>query len=46
VSVVLSHGTQLIGVLEDLDELGRISLRVDQERIMLAPADVEAITTF
>jgi|GEM_PF-1241614 len=46
VSVTLSHGTQLIGVIDDLDELGRVSLRVDQERILLAPADVEKITLF
>ncbi|MDW8360459.1 MAG: hypothetical protein RMK31_07770 [Candidatus Caldarchaeum sp.] len=46
VSVSLSHGTQLIGYVEDLDELGRISLKVDQERIFLAPADVESITVF
>jgi len=44
VNVTLSHGTQLIGYLEDLDELGRISFRVDQERIMLAPADVENVS--
>lgn len=44
VAVTLPHGTQLIGVFEDLDELGRMSLRVDQERIMLAPAEVESIT--
>lgn len=46
VSVNLSHGTQLIGFLEGLDELGRIILRVEQERISLAPADVESILLF
>lgn len=46
VSVNLSQGTQLIGFLEGLDELGRLILRVDQERIPLAPADVESITLF
>ncbi|MEM2237946.1 MAG: hypothetical protein QXU87_08265 [Candidatus Caldarchaeum sp.] len=44
VNITLSHGTQLIGFLEDLDELGRISFRVDQERILLAPADVESMS--
>jgi BirA family biotin operon repressor/biotin-[acetyl-CoA-carboxylase] ligase len=46
VSVNLSQGTQLIGFLEGLDELGRLILRVDQERIPLAPADVESVTLF
>ncbi|MEM4717079.1 MAG: hypothetical protein QW777_07275, partial [Candidatus Caldarchaeum sp.] len=46
VSVTLSNGTQLIGYVEDLDDLGRISLKVDQERIFLAPADVESISLF
>ncbi len=46
VSVTLSNGTQLIGFFEGLDELGRISFRVDQERVLLAPADVENITLF
>ncbi|MCS7110280.1 MAG: hypothetical protein NZ956_02265 [Candidatus Caldarchaeum sp.] len=46
VSVNLSHGTQLIGFLEGFDELGRMVLRVEQERIPLAPADVESISLF
>lgn len=46
VSVNLSHGTQLIGFLEELDDLGRMVLRVEQERIPLAPADVESISLF
>ncbi|MCS6783580.1 MAG: hypothetical protein N3H84_00825 [Candidatus Caldarchaeum sp.] len=46
VSVNLSHGTQLIGFLEGFDELGRMVLRVEQERISLAPADVESISLF
>ncbi|MEM1937568.1 MAG: hypothetical protein QXX49_06705 [Candidatus Caldarchaeum sp.] len=46
VSVTLSNGTQLIGYVEDLDELGRISLKVDHERIFLAPAEVESVSLF
>jgi len=44
VNVYLAHGTQLLGILEDLDELGRIVLRVDQDRIFLSPGDIERIT--
>ncbi|MEM0441401.1 MAG: hypothetical protein QXF45_08145 [Candidatus Caldarchaeum sp.] len=46
VSINLAHGTQLIGFLEGLDDLGRMVLRVEQERIPLAPADVESISLF
>jgi len=46
VSVTFSHGTQLIGYIEDLDELGRMSFRVEGERIFLAPADIESISPF
>ncbi|MDJ0270171.1 MAG: biotin--[acetyl-CoA-carboxylase] ligase [Aigarchaeota archaeon] len=42
VVVTLTNGT-LIGVLEDIDELGRIILRLDQDRIQLSPGDVERI---
>ncbi len=42
VVVTLANGT-LIGVLEDIDELGRIILRLDQDRIQLSPGDVERI---
>lgn len=44
VSIHLSQGTQLIAVLEDLDELGRIAVRLEQDRIFLSPGDIERIT--
>jgi biotin-(acetyl-CoA carboxylase) ligase len=44
VSISLSQGTQLIAVLEDLDELGRIAVRLEQDRIFLSPGDIERIT--
>ncbi len=44
VNVQLSHGTQLVGIFEDLDELGRLILRLDQDRILLSLGDIERIT--
>jgi len=43
VIVALPNGT-LIGILENVDELGRIVLRLDQDRIQLSPGDIERIS--
>lgn len=45
VNVTLSHGTRLKGVMEDLDELGRVVLKLDQGRMFLSPGDIERIAT-
>lgn len=45
VKVSLSDGIQLMGVMENLDELGRVVLRLDQDRIFLSPGDIERIVT-
>jgi len=41
--IVSLHAGTLIGVLEDVDELGRILLRIDQDSVHISPGDIERI---